>query len=793
MVVGRNSTNFHKRYGLSGESTNGAQNAWNMGSPVTLPGIGIIFTPEYINREDYEVLSDVPNSLPSSSGLPDMFIVPQALGPISGTAWGLRVGYDCSIAKDVSELTIIGHYTGRTSGDPSGRFAKSFMKSAVTNVWSYSEMGTTLNTTEPELPHTPHSVGQELLRSIDSRADVLEWVVWQVRTGADYVEVDNFNNSVGATVQGLGSPFMRADNGSWVANETFFKENDYRQRDSVMDKVWSRLLGSTGNPFQPGEKNTVEVAEAIGVRCIVRSKLGSAVIDARTSSFAHFNAEEPTPYNDPEVNAESPTPPLGGLARSIPGQASLEKILTSINVRAMSSESNSIQASKFVSSRDLQKSAYLAHGQEVLGHMYDNHYGFESSWPAPNLTSSRKGKILTKGELPPLVALIPLGVWALGSFLLGISYGFRRRLADSLSGFSFFRFGVYSADKLKDTGIFVAKEAEDVAKLWRLPGSNPSNVSLSPSSYHASPHGLSSRSSRLKTYSSADEAFLVLMANRDFFFFYAPTWDYPPGGAIRLGNVITSVKKPHRPLFCVPPPGDSDVSTTEKKSVQYTKEKLRSGRFSILTKFLSILGLGVDIGAEIDNSDEERFIFKTLETTQFTPSAQYVQKSIESDNVRRFLQNARYRKPVYIITGVKIVRGAEANTSRSRGLGGTFAVEVDGTLLSGGAVPIGGGPGTEGRVGNKTATSWEGSSDFVFAFRVSKVFVGEKTGQVTSEEEYRKGAMLGDETEETRRPMLSVLKIEDPTAEQEGFGSQQLMDDEEVVFCAIPEEEDSDN
>lgn len=88
------------------------------------------------------------------------------------------------------------------------------------------------------------------------------------------------------------------------------------------------------------------------------------------------------------------------------------------------------------------------------------------------------------------------------------------------------------------------------------------------------------------------------MANREFCFFYAPTWDYPPGGPIKLGSVITSVKKPQRPLFS--PPAPEDVFSTEKKSVQYTKEKLRRGKFSILTKFLSVLGFGIDVGAEID-------------------------------------------------------------------------------------------------------------------------------------------------------------------------------------------------
>ncbi|UPK95689.1 hypothetical protein LCI18_006624 [Fusarium solani-melongenae] len=283
------------------------------------------------------------------------------------------------------------------------------------------------------------------------------------------------------------------------------------------------------------------------------------------------------------------------------------------------------------------------------------------------------------------------------------------------------------------------------------------------------------------------------MANRDFFFFYAPTWDYPPGGPIKLGNVITSVKNPHRPLFCSPPPEESDVFRTEKKTVQYTKEKLRRGKFSILTKFLSVLGFGIDIGAEIDRSDEETFVFDTLETTQFIPTSSYVQTCVEGKNVRDFLERSKYRKPVYIITGLKVVTGAQANTIKSRSMGGAVGVEVDATIWTGGAVPIGGGPGVEGEVGNKVSTTWEGSSDFVFAFRVSEVRVGEATGQILSEKEYREGAMLEREYTKPKDPELSVLGVEQPDARAEGFDLEELMDDEDVVFCAIPREEDSDD
>ncbi len=86
------------------------------------------------------------------------------------------------------------------------------------------------------------------------------------------------------------------------------------------------------------------------------------------------------------------------------------------------------------------------------------------------------------------------------------------------------------------------------------------------------------------------------MANRVFYFFYAPTWDYPPEGPIKLGNVLASIKTPESPLFTAPPPGPSDVYSTEKTEVEFSEEKLREGQFSILTKFLSFLGFGVDVG-----------------------------------------------------------------------------------------------------------------------------------------------------------------------------------------------------
>lgn len=162
----------------------------------------------------------------------------------------------------------------------------------------------------------------------------------------------------------------------------------------------------------------------------------------------------------------------------------------------------------------------------------------------------------------------------------------------------------------------------------------------------------------------------------------------------------------------------------------------------------------------------------------------------------RYLAASRYRKPVYIITGIKVVTGVQASTLKSRTVGGSLDVNVDGTILTAGAVPIGGGPGVHGKVASKAGIEWKGSSDFVFAFRVSRVRVGKNTALVTREEDYSKGALLGDENEITQNMQLlqqNILGIDQPDAQLEGYDVEELMDGDAKVFCATPRKRELDS
>ncbi|KAH8669343.1 hypothetical protein BGZ61DRAFT_364104 [Ilyonectria robusta] len=276
------------------------------------------------------------------------------------------------------------------------------------------------------------------------------------------------------------------------------------------------------------------------------------------------------------------------------------------------------------------------------------------------------------------------------------------------------------------------------------------------------------------------------MANNVYYLYYAPTWDWPPEDPIKLGNVLMSVKKPEQPLHTAPLPTVDEIFSSDKYEVEYTKEKLRKGGVSILATFLSILGVGV--GLLTLDSNEEIYSFKRVETTHFVPKHDYIQKCIEAPAVRAHLERGRYRKPVYIVTGLNTVYGSKAKSHTSQPHGGNASVAFEGTGWSGGAVP----PGVEGRHETTRGTSWQDSSDFAFAFRARKFHVSRKTQAVKKSDHYTRGALLEIQKVAESLPELIVTSQEESTADDECYDENGLMEGNRVVRFAVPKPEDSE-
>ncbi|KAJ5494664.1 hypothetical protein N7463_010751 [Penicillium fimorum] len=282
------------------------------------------------------------------------------------------------------------------------------------------------------------------------------------------------------------------------------------------------------------------------------------------------------------------------------------------------------------------------------------------------------------------------------------------------------------------------------------------------------------------------------MAKQTPYYFYAPTWDIPPPptGPIQLGNVLTSLRTPDQPIYTATlPNSDSDVFSSEKKNVTFSRERHRGGNFSILTRFMAaVLGVGVDVGVEVDRSENEVLTFDTITTTQFIPSTVYIQeKCIDtSAAVRRWLERSRYRKPLYVITGIKVVMGAKMGKSETVSkTSGNLGISVDGTVCSGGVVPIGGGPGIEGTRSRKMGLEWEDGGDFVLAFRVKRFKVGRKNLDVTREDDYRKGAMLGVGAEE-KNASVSVVEDDEVGIEDLEWEGVEVTEGDDVLVVGMP-------
>ncbi|KAK3986502.1 hypothetical protein QBC44DRAFT_361455 [Cladorrhinum sp. PSN332] len=277
------------------------------------------------------------------------------------------------------------------------------------------------------------------------------------------------------------------------------------------------------------------------------------------------------------------------------------------------------------------------------------------------------------------------------------------------------------------------------------------------------------------------------MANQQKQYFLSPTWDYPtgPSSPLAVGNIVISPSKPVPPLFAVSklPNYESlvldKVSETVKRDVSWSNSKSSSHNFGVWAKFLEFMG--AEVGIETSRETDDVFKFESVTTQNFFPDDEFVREVLlRNPAIVRRVQ--KLRKAVYVVTGVKTVRGAVVKSvwKRSVGVSGSVGVDVVAAAAAAAGVPLPLLPVSALEVGPEVGTSRgkEGSSgfgrggdDFVFAYRVLKVRVRGK-GEV-SQEEYVKGAMLGIPGAQDGGDLLALetLDVVQGDDDVKGFGS----------------------
>ncbi|KFZ03946.1 hypothetical protein V502_10534 [Pseudogymnoascus sp. VKM F-4520 (FW-2644)] len=502
IMTGRNPTTYNN-VAISPLRT---PDAWKMGLTPTIPGFGVIYTPPGLDRSKHSCLKRVPNTLPLTESIPDMFLAPQADVPVSGKAWGLRVKYECSIIRKASELTVLSEkplsrfsklfrasgettYPGAILQTPSGSSIQAFNSSSdpgSMNLWSYSEIGLSVPTdTSATYGNGSYSDTVDISDSM-----VMEYVLWQLQFHSFYDKPNEtlpFDSTLGPTIEGMGSPYFLLENKTLVSNETFFKIGQGKNFTvpRTNNGLYTTLNSSTTDlrdffdptqiidyEFRQFTEAIIEVAAPIGVRCVVYSVPGTATLDGVTSTFSNFSRVNP----EPQVQGQ-PGGVLGNMAQQILFGTRFDDFYQPSHLTGLTKfYGNMGRYLRYIPSPALLQSVLLAYGVDALERMYGLTLGAGPEWENTDLTSSDKGKILTIATLIPgrWAGYLVLGLfclWSVLSVVLGLVYGFRKRPSDRLDGYSMFKLGVDMADDLRHNDQFMNEESLYGNKtLQALPG-----------------------------------------------------------------------------------------------------------------------------------------------------------------------------------------------------------------------------------------------------------------------------------------------------------------------------------
>ncbi|PON20789.1 hypothetical protein TGAM01_v210297 [Trichoderma gamsii] len=130
------------------------------------------------------------------------------------------------------------------------------------------------------------------------------------------------------------------------------------------------------------------------------------------------------------------------------------------------------------------------------------------------------------------------------------------------------------------------------------------------------------------------------------------------GGALRLGTVVKNLvelvplNKQEAEYEPVP---DSEIYTpTPQAGFHATRQQLLAGKFGAWAEGLGLSGVGGHTSAGGDRSNKETFSCDNIVTTYFDPTDEWAAKCLAAQTVQEYIIGSRYRKPVYIITGLKV-------------------------------------------------------------------------------------------------------------------------------------------
>lgn len=232
------------------------------------------------------------------------------------------------------------------------------------------------------------------------------------------------------------------------------------------------------------------------------------------------------------------------------------------------------------------------------------------------------------------------------------------------------------------------------------------------------------------------------MANVKRSYFLAPNWTYEADGPIALGSIITDPRCPEDSLNAeseIPLPMINVDST--KADYRAVLGQSRDIGVGVSASILSFLGVGGDLTVHKTKNQVHAFDIKRLRTQQFAPALDYVEANMQLPNVQRYLQDTKFRRDLYMITGIQIAYGGSISSFSTTQHGYSTQIGVNGIPAG---VPLEIGPHLSSSAEKTAGISFGPATEFVFAYRLKKIIYMKKTKSVKMRD-HVKGTTLSHE------------------------------------------------
>ncbi|EHK47892.1 hypothetical protein TRIATDRAFT_290393 [Trichoderma atroviride IMI 206040] len=265
-------------------------------------------------------------------------------------------------------------------------------------------------------------------------------------------------------------------------------------------------------------------------------------------------------------------------------------------------------------------------------------------------------------------------------------------------------------------------------------------------------------------------------------YFLCPTSEFirpPPDGSLFLGSIIPSTSVPESsfnretslPLVNV----DQPVIETDWKKTVSAENKFG---FGVYAQFLKCSGLGPEVDFDRSSKRSSIFAFDEVTTVSFQPTPEYVTEAMKAPTVQYWLNEPRQRfSPIvslYLVTGMKLVKGANIkySSSESTGISANIGVNIPSLGLTFGP------KGSWSRV-EDDETEFNRTSEFIFAFSVKRLRITRKV----KIEEYHKGAFLSIGKDEDGKETDPILVDDVDGSSFENAAAVHDSTENESVYC----------